>query len=339
MLKSPLVSNMKATTELYLKEKIDFYFLKHKSIDVFHEMLSYHLGWATSDCSSPQGGKRIRPIILLLTVASCNGNWQQAIPAAAAIEFVHNFSLVHDDIQDRSDIRHGRMTIWKKWGIAQGINVGDAMFSLAYLSIQDLDRDYAPKIVNEASRILGSTCLALTHGQFLDIFQEKITIPALDDYWTMISGKTAALIRASSDIGALLGEANPEQRTLYRSFGEYLGLAFQIRDDYLGIWGETECTGKPSESDLINGKMTLPIIYGLSQKKEFFHKYSKEPITADAIPCLVRSLENDGAKAYTQKKEKEIMDLCKKALVKIKPFGDAGELLVSLMDQVMQRKA
>src|SRR6266536_4103561 len=131
---------------------------------LFHEMLTYHMG-GTGEGAGPEAtGKRIRPLLLLLCTAACEANWEPALPAAAAVELVHNFSLVHDDIQDNSDKRRGRSTVWIKWGAPMAINVGDALFVMSKQAIIDLKENYPAEIVVRAAEILHNTCLDLTRG-------------------------------------------------------------------------------------------------------------------------------------------------------------------------------
>src|SRR5215216_5679283 len=204
----------------------------------FHEMLTYHMGWTGADAGPEATGKRIRPLLLLLCTAACGADWQAALPAAAAVELVHNFSLVHDDIQDNSDKRRGRPTTWVKWGVPMAINAGDALFVLSNQAIIDLKENYPAEIVVKAAEILHNTCLELTRGQFLDMsYEERIDL-TVEDYWPMIAGKTAALLSACCHIGSLLGGADDRGQEAYRSFGHYVGLAFQVQDDILGIWGD-----------------------------------------------------------------------------------------------------
>src|SRR5687767_9717520 len=194
----------------------------------FHEMLTYHMGWTGEGAGPEATGKRIRPLLVLLSTAACGADWQSALPAAAAVELLHNFSLVHDDIQDNSDKRRGRPTAWVKWGMPQAINAGDGLFVLSNLAITDLIAHHPAETVVKAAQILHNTCLELTRGQYLDISYEKRTDLAVEDYWPMISGKTAALLAGCCEIGALLGAADEPTQEAYRSFGHYLGLAFQV---------------------------------------------------------------------------------------------------------------
>ncbi|HEX5839730.1 MAG TPA: polyprenyl synthetase family protein, partial [Anaerolineales bacterium] len=183
----------------------------------FHEMLTYHMGWTGEGAGPEATGKRIRPLMLLLCTSACGATWEPALPAAAAVELVHNFSLVHDDIQDNSDKRRGRPTTWVKWGMPMAINVGDALFVLSNQAIMDLKEYYAPDVIVRAAEILHNTCLDLTRGQFLDMSYEERGDLSVDDYWPMVAGKTAALLSACCHIGALLGGADEARQESYRS--------------------------------------------------------------------------------------------------------------------------
>ena len=228
-------------------------------VEELHSMLAYHLGWEGENTGPNASGKRVRPLLVLLTCAATGGDWQCALPAAAAIELIHNFSLIHDDIQDQSELRRGRLTVWKKWGMPQAINAGDAMFTLAHLANLRLKETVSPEAALQAAAILQQTCLELTQGQYRDISYESRRELTIEDYWPMVSGKTAALIAASTEIGALAAGATPNVCTAYHQFGRSLGLAFQVQDDLLGIWGDTALTGKSTESDLVTGKNSLPV--------------------------------------------------------------------------------
>ncbi len=155
----------------------------------FHEMLSYHMGWTGEGAGPEATGKRIRPLLVLLCTAASGGDWQKALPAAAAVELVHNFSLVHDDIQDNSDRRRGRLTAWVKWGAPMAINAGDALFVISNQAIIDLKKDYPAEVIVRAAEILHNTCLELTRGQFLDMSYEERTDLGVDDYWPMVAEK------------------------------------------------------------------------------------------------------------------------------------------------------
>jgi geranylgeranyl diphosphate synthase type I len=303
----------------------------------FHAMLTYHMGWTGEGAGPEATGKRIRPLILLLSTAASGGDWQPAIPAAAAIELVHNFSLVHDDIQDNSPKRRGRDTTWVKWGAPMAINVGDALFVTSNLAMIDLKLNYPAEIVVRATEILNNTCLELTKGQFLDISYEERTDLTVEDYWPMIAGKTAALLSACCHIGSLLGGVDDSKQEAYRSFGHYLGLAFQVQDDMLGIWGDEMVTGKSAASDLIEGKKSLPVLAGLEKKGKFAERWVKGPIQPGEVEEVKRFLSSEGGLIAAQDASKQMTDLALMSLREADPRGEAGEVLSELADKLLKR--
>ncbi|MGE5140898.1 MAG: polyprenyl synthetase family protein [Rudaea sp.] len=227
---------------------------------VFLNMQRYHLGWSDAEGRPVRAdaGKRMRPLLCLLSAEAVGGDWHDALPAAAAIELVHNFSLIHDDIEDNSAERRGRPALWQVWGLAHGINAGDAMFSLSRLA---LDRLVAPApVLAEVHHIFDRTTLAITEGQFLDLSFEQRDDVTVDNYMEMVRGKTAALLAAAARIGACIGGAKAAALEEFVQFGEKLGIAFQIADDVLGIWGHPAVTGKPAGDDLRARKKSLPVL-------------------------------------------------------------------------------
>ena len=316
---------------------------------LFHEMLTYHMGWSGEGAGPEATGKRIRPLLVLLSYIASNktsgesedegDRWKRALPAAACIELIHNFSLVHDDIQDGSDLRRGRLSVWKKWGMPQAVNVGDALFILAHTALLETKASFPLEKALQAGSIINDACLALSSGQFMDISYEKQVDLVAEDYWPMISGKTAALIAACTQVGAALGDADESTQASYRSFGHYLGLAFQVQDDYLGIWGNSVLTGKSTESDLVAGKKSLPILYGLAKNGPFAHIWAKGPINSDEVGPITEQLAIEGAKLFTQEAADQMTDLALQSLRAAEPQGEAGEALFELARTLLCRKA
>ncbi|HNM37648.1 MAG TPA: polyprenyl synthetase family protein, partial [Anaerolineales bacterium] len=314
---------------------------------IFHEMLTYHMGWTGEGAGSQATGKRIRPLITLLSVASINNKeekkddgtyWLHAKSMAAAVELVHNFSLVHDDIQDNSELRRGRKTVWTKWGPPMAINVGDALFVIANQAVVDLKEHYPAEMVVRAAEILNECCLDLTRGQYLDMSYEERNDLSMDDYWPMIGGKTSALLSACTQVGALLGYANEEKIELYRQFGYNLGLAFQVQDDILGIWGDEAVTGKSAASDLVEGKNSLPVLYALEKNGEFAKRWKQGPIKQDEVSQVAALLEKEGGKAYAEKMSEELTQKALEYLRQADPQGEAGEAILGLANMLLKRK-
>lgn len=303
----------------------------------FYEMLTYHMGWTGEGAGPEASGKRIRPLMLLLTTASCGAEWRSAVPAAAALELIHNFSLVHDDIQDNSEKRRGRTTVWKKWGAPMAINVGDALFVIANQALLDLRHDYPAEIVLQAATVLQNACLDLTRGQFLDMYYQASSDLPLDAYWPMVGGKTAALLSACTEIGAILAQASEQRIESLRQFGWYLGLAFQVQDDILGIWGDESLTGKSTASDLVEGKKSLPVLFGLLQQKEFAQRWKQGPVRPEEVGHMANLLVAEGGRAYAQNLAEELTQKALKHLSDASLQGDAGQMLHTLTLKLLQR--
>ena len=222
--------------------------------------IRYHLGL---DAEASRG-KRLRPLLGLLAYQSIAGEHQRALPGAAAVEMGHNFSLIHDDIQDSGTERRHRPALWTVIGVPQAINTGDALFTLSRLALHRLSGlGFPPQKVLDLMRLYDETCLALCEGQFLDIrASDGREWMSVDYYFDMIGRKTAALIAGSVQAGAMLATDDAEVVAAFHDFGWALGLAFQLNDDLLGIWGDEAATGK-EPSDIATRKQTLPLIHAL----------------------------------------------------------------------------
>ncbi len=276
----------------------------------FYGMIQYHMGWrdeALAPVEAPQG-KRLRPVFCLLACEAAGGQIEHALPAAAAIEILHNFSLIHDDIEDNSETRRHRKTVWTLWGLAHGINAGDAMFALSFSTLGQLhERGVPAPVALRAQRIFAETCITLTEGQYLDMDFETRAHITVDEYVQMIRRKTAALIAAAMRIGALVGGADEETAARYAGFGEYLGLAFQVIDDVLGIWGDESHTGKSTSSDILTRKKTLPVIYALDDP-DLRAIYAQETLSEQDVARAVEILERKNARAFATQVAEEFAD-------------------------------
>jgi len=231
-----------------------------------YEMLGYHLGLDEPD--GPRG-KRMRPLLGLLAYQSLTGDYRGALPGAAAVELGHNFSLVHDDIEDADRERRHRPTLWAIWGIPLAINAGDALFALSRLALYRLLEDgFSERRVLALMRVYDETCLALCEGQFLDISFERRADITVEEYLEMIGKKTAALVGASVQAGAILATDDPATVEAYRHFGYHLGLAFQMADDVKGSFWSSEASGKPEAGDIRKRKKTLPLVWALEHAGE-----------------------------------------------------------------------
>jgi geranylgeranyl diphosphate synthase, type I len=330
------VLTVRPAIEDELKRSIDR--VAGESYAILRHMLAYHMGWEGEGAGSEAQGKRIRPLLVLLCSSAGGADWRNALPAAAAVELLHNFSLIHDDIQDRSSERRGRPTVWTIWGIAQAINAGDLMFTLANQALLDLDGKIARAEVIQAASIFQQACANLTQGQYLDISYENRQEIGVDEYWQMIAGKTAALLSACCELGALVGNAPPQKRDAFRRYGNALGMAFQVLDDWLGIWGDPLKTGKSVESDLVTGKKTLPVLYGLSLGKEFAERWRAAPIRVEEVPQVTALLTLEGAERYTLEQADLLTREALNALREAQGGVDPQSALVELTGSLLRRE-
>ena len=276
-----------------------------------YEQVRYHLGL---DGASGVSGKRLRPLLGLLAYASLTGDHRGALPGAAAVELGHNFSLVHDDIEDRDVERRHRAALWTVYGVPQAINTGDTLFVLSRLALHRLtDLGYSDTKVLKLMRLYDDTCLALCEGQFIDIWtSEHQDSMSVELYFDMIGRKTAALIAASIQAGALLATDDEVVVGAYRRFGWSLGLAFQLNDDLLGIWGEQQATGK-EPSDLAKHKKTLPVIYafehaGPEDRERLAALYGRPEPEPGEVEEVRAILERAGAHDYTRDQARRLRD-------------------------------
>lgn len=307
----------------------------------FLGMLRYHMGWCDETGASVEaaGGKRVRPVLTMLVCEAVSSDPSPARPAAAAVELIHNFSLLHDDIEDQSPTRRGRPTAWTIWGEALAINAGDTLFTLAFLAIPKLTPATAdPALLNQMWSMLGDICLELTRGQHLDMSFEGREDVTTEEYINMVRGKTAALLSGAAALGALAGGASPKVQGHYRDFGQSLGLAFQVIDDILDIWGDPALTGKESAVDIRQRKKTLPVLYGLARSEELRHLYaSPQPFTDGQVDQAVALLDEAGARTYAENLARRYTDETLESLTAASPAGPAAEALHQLVYQLLKR--
>lgn len=308
-------------------------------------MLKYHLGWVDEQLNTVRAdsGKRVRARLCLLACEAVGGSAERAIPAAVAVELIHNFSLIHDDIQDRSEYRRHRRTVWAVWGEAQAINAGDDMFVLAQLALLEGGGQASPDVTVRAARALNHACRALCEGQFLDLDFERRPTIALSDYYAMIERKTAALLEAACHLGALYGGAGDAAISALSAFGRQLGIAFQIRDDYLGIWGRPEETGKPAADDVIAKKKTLPLLYALETAtgadRALLEAIFSAPGTASRseVEQVLGVLQRTGAAEHTEAEATRHSGLATEALASAGSENPARSQLAYLCNKLAGR--
>ncbi len=308
----------------------------------YYGMISYHLGWVDEDFSpSDRGtGKRLRPLLCLLSCEASGGDWHQALPAAVAMELIHNFSLIHDDIEDNSLQRRHRPTLWSLWGQAQAINAGDGLFSISRLALQRLThRGVCPDKVVRAFRLVDETCLDLTEGQYLDLAFEAEDSVTVEMYMEMIGKKTAALMGCATQMGAVLATDDEPVIEAYGAFGYQLGLLFQIVDDILGIWGVGDTTGKAVGEDIANKKKSLPVVYALQKSPSLREIYREEQMDLAQQLAVMESLEEVSARKYAQELAARHMDLALDSLERMRTENSAQASLKEIAKYLLERQS
>ncbi|HEY6485350.1 MAG TPA: polyprenyl synthetase family protein [Candidatus Cybelea sp.] len=268
-------------------------------------MLLRHFGYGRY--GPARRGKRLRPQ-MVMRVATCEGApLERALDAAVAVEIFHNYSLVHDDIEDRDELRHGRPTLWSQYGIAAAINAGDAMCALSFLSLEQAAAYLEAGRVLEMLALLHEAHAVMCEGQSLDLHFESERSVDLAAYYRMIECKTAQLFDASCRLGAYAAGGDPAAIAGYGDVGRAYGMAFQIRDDVAGIWSTLGETGKMAGSDIARRKWTFPVVWAISQppsaaRSVVVEAYaSGSSLDAPAVGRVVEALDELGAReAATQ---------------------------------------
>jgi geranylgeranyl diphosphate synthase type II len=249
------------------------------------------------------GGKRIRPALTLMGCDVFGENIEKALPAAMAVEVFHNFSLIHDDIMDKAPLRRGKQTVHEKWDLNTGILSGDAMLILAYRYFEN----YEPEIFSELAKLFSKTALEVCEGQQWDIDFETSDNITIEQYLKMIEYKTAVLVGAALQMGAIVAKTSEVNKKAIYDFGLNLGIAFQLQDDYLDAFGDPETFGKQVGGDIIENKKTYLYLKALEQstqqeKEQLLHLYSiKSEDNQDKIELVKQVFETSKATEATQK--------------------------------------
>jgi geranylgeranyl diphosphate synthase, type II len=286
------------------------------------------------------GGKRLRPILTLMSCDFFNTEYKKALPAALALELFHNFSLIHDDIMDEAPLRRGKETVHKKWDLNTGILSGDAMLILAY----QLFENYEPLMFSELAKLFSKTALQVCEGQQYDVDFETRMDVSITEYLKMIEYKTAVLLGAAMQMGAIVAEASDTCKQNSYEFGKNIGIAFQLQDDYLDCFGDPENFGKQVGGDIISNKKTYLYLTALSNcnekdKKRLVKLFSESPKDSSQKIIEVKKLylESGAAKQSLE----EIANFTKKAntiIEKLNINKSNKNLLRSFSDQLMNRK-
>ncbi len=288
----------------------------------FYGQLQYHLGQVDAQFApiKNNAGKLVRPTLLLLAYEAV-GAWglannaapnteylERALPAAVAIELTHNFTLIHDDIEDSDAERRHRPTVWKLWGVPQAINAGDGLFSLARLTLWNvLAKGVESDIAAKLGELLDFSCLVLAEGQYLDISFEGRQDISVSMYIDMITRKTGALMGCAVEMGARLGTRDVEIIERLSSFGRAMGIAFQVRDDLLGVWATTAELGKTPAGDVYRRKKSLPVLHALEQadaqdQQTLQTIYQQDDsLTKEQVEQVLAIFERTHTRTYCQK--------------------------------------
>jgi geranylgeranyl diphosphate synthase, type I len=333
--------------------------------DLLYRMMRYHLGWEDEQGLplTNAGGKGLRAALCLWACEAVGGPWRRALPAAVALELIHNFSLVHDDIQDGDVERRHRPTVWSVWGAPQAINAGDSLLVLGRRALLGLHEE-GPSAADSAIRrggvrmadrtglpaprvllaclILDEACRELIEGQCLDLGFEATLDVSPEAYLEMIGKKTGALLEASLHLGALAGSEDNALAGRLARCGRLLGLAFQIRDDILGVWGASEITGKPVAADIHRRKKCLPVVYTLAvaqdrAREDLLRLYAQDSLSDGDVARVLEIVESSTARDYCQRMAEEriaeALAELKGAAISSAALRDFQELTIFLLER------
>jgi len=293
-----------------------------------------------SDHLIKAGGKKLRPVLVILSCNSVGGRNEDAFKTAASMELIHTFSLIHDDIMDKDEMRRGKPSVHKLWGEPMAILAGDTLFSKAFDTVLQTDVTHidADKVVDALKTVVDS-CIKICEGQALDItFEGKLDVNE-EEYMTMIYKKTAALISAATKAGAILGGGNEEQINALSEYGRLIGLAFQIQDDYLDVVSDEEDIGKPVGSDILEGKMTLMVVHTLANASNEDKKALKSILKAndeDLVDDAISLFKKYNSIEYTRKIALDNVKTAKE-LLDVLEDSEAKESLKLIADFVVSR--
>ncbi|GCE17364.1 polyprenyl synthetase family protein [Dictyobacter kobayashii] len=315
------------------------------ALDAYYGQMRYHLGWVDAQLTPTRSnpGKLLRPTLLLLAYEAA-GAWgltdgttitddsylQRALAAAVSVELTHNFSLIHDDIEDGDTERRHRPTMWTIWGVPQAINTGDGMFGLARFALWGvLENGVEGDIAAHLGAILDRTVLEIAEGQYLDISFEQRQDISVSMYIDMISRKTAALMRCSAEMGAMIGTRDKGTIQRLASFGQAIGVAFQVRDDLLGVWASAAELGKTQAGDIYRRKKSLPILHALEhanpqdlQTLQAIYQQT-DPVGSEQVAQVLAIFERTQTQAYCRTFLQKYCDAAYEALNNIPPISSS----------------
>lgn len=303
-----------------------------KQDEKLQEMLSYALGFAP-DGSLLSCGKRLRPLFCCLSCGIVSGHYEPALVYGAGLEMLHNFTLIHDDIEDNGDVRHNRPALWKQYGLAPALNAGDMLYNLALTVFIEADeesgRDGLRHMIRCASRLF--------LGQHRDIAFENRSDISESEYLHMVRGKTSALFGSSFALGAAAGGAPEKTVREFEYAGRRLGIAFQIRDDYLGTWGDREAFGKSVTGDIMEKKNTLAVVYTAERDPEFRKRWEAYDGSAERVAEFAGMMEKAGAPEYLQEKSQNYIREARETLELHRTDNEFQQILDEAIDAFADR--
>lgn len=308
-----------------------------------YQSVRYHMGWVDQAGEPVSGGigKRLRPTLCLMACEAVGGLPEEAIPAAVALELIHNFSLVHDDIQDQDAERHGRPTVWSLFGESNALNVGDTLYVLGYKTLIEAAQFSNTKAINlRVFERLTQSVLDLVEGQYLDLEFEKRLDVTTEEYLDMSMRKTGALIVCATEVGAIIGSGDSAVSSILARTGWYTGQLFQIRDDVLGIWGDSAATGKAVNSDIWRRKKTFPVVHAIQHASGTAATvmrmlYEKACLSDVDVGQVLDVLDSTGARKEAEilsvRLAEQAVDTIRKADISPKRVSDFEDLVSFLL--------
>ena len=311
-----------------------------------YDLLRYYMGWVDTEGNATAGteGKYLRPTLCLFACEAVGGARGLAMPAAAAMELIHNFSLIHDDIQDGDETRHHRKTLWAIWGIPKALVAGNVLRVVADSTLDSLQSAGVPAhralpVVEQ----LTQAYLEMIEGQYMDISFEGQSEVGLKQYLDMIARKTGALIRCSFTMGALIGAQNIGDADAFREGGRALGFLFQVRDDILGIWGDEESTGKPVGADIRRKKNAFPAVYAMSQaqgedKRHLLSIYRKSELSDADVHDVLHIMDALNVRQHAHTLAAQEAEVAMDALTAVEMDHNARREYESLLHFLLYRE-
>ncbi len=290
------------------------------------------------------GGKRLRPFLVLKSCKLVGGREEDAIPTAAALELLHTFTLLHDDIMDQDEKRRGVPTVHNQWGVPIAIVAGDLLFAKVYEAITKFTdpKRVAPKRILQVLKEISEATVTICEGQTRDMMFESKETVSEDEYFRMIQAKTAALFETSARCGGILGGANKSQVERLGEFGRYAGIAFQVIDDVLGLIADEKVLRKPVGSDIREGKRTLIVVHALekaskNQRKTILETLGNKSASSERIRKTIELINSLGAIDHAKEVAEKYIERAKEALASF-PATEDGEDLISLSDLIFARQ-